>query len=269
MRIFLLLIGVLCLWVPAVSQADLYQWTDADGVLHMVNEISEVPETYRVGMTVYRAAKATTGLSPLPVAPSKTYAAQSQGAFAQKLALDLGLIKMSSEDAFGPLGGAGVQPISGWEADDPLTPEVVDDVLAAARRAADAKRLPLSADGAEAVVRQAGESFLPPPTPDSRPAWAEDEAGPEYGRQPQPIVIEQPPPQIFEVAREPAYGDIPFIYGFPGGRHRHGHHPDDNRGFPSPSLSRPFMPNPASVPGSPTHLPFGTTHLPLESSRAR
>ncbi len=210
MRIFRLLIGVLCLWLPAVSQADLYQWTDADGVIHIVDETSEVPETYRAGMKVYRAAKPSTGVLSLPVSPSRTYAAQSQGAFAQKIALDLGLIKESSEDAFGPLRGAGVQPASGWEASDPLTPEVVDDVLAAARRAAT------------------------------------------------------------------DYGDIPFIFGFPGGHHHHGNHPDDNRGSPSPPLSGPFTPNPAGVSGSPTHLPFGashlpfgTTHLPFGSSRAR
>src|SRR5262245_52513271 len=269
MRIFLLLIGVLCLWVPAVSQADLYQWTDADGVLHMVNEISEVPETYRVGMTVYRAAKATTGLSPLPVAPSKTYAAQSQGAFAQKLALDLGLIKMSSEDAFGPLGGAGVQPISGWEADDPLTPEVVDDVLAAARSAADAKRLPLSADGAEAVVRQAGESFLPPTTPNFQSTWVQGEDSPQYIQQPQTIIIEQPPPPNFEVEDEPDYGDIPFIYGFPGVRHHHGRHPHDHPGSLSPPLKGLFTPNPTHMPGSPTHLPFGGSHLPFGTTSGR
>jgi uncharacterized protein DUF4124 len=257
MRSFILLIGFLCLWLPAVSQADLYQWTDANGVIHIVDETSEVPETYRAGMTVYHAAKPTTGVSTLPLSPSRTYAAQSQGAFAQKIALDLGLIKMSSEDAFGPLRGAGVQPASGWEVDDPLTPEVVDDVLTAARRAADAKRLPLSADGAEAVVRQAGEAFLPPTTPDLQPAWAEGEDGPEEGQQPQPVIIEQPPPQIFEVEREPDYGDVPFIFGFPGGHHRHDHHPDHNPGFPS------------GMSGGPTHLPFGTSHLPFGSSRER
>ena len=278
MRIFILLISVLCLWFPAVSQADLYQWTDADGVIHIVDETSEVPDTYRAGMKVYRAAKPTTGLSTLPVSPSRPYAAQSQGAFAQKLALDLGLIKESSEDAFGPLGGAGVQPASGWEATDPLTPEVLDDVLAAARRAAEAQRLPLSADDAEAVVRPAGESFLSPTTPDPRPAWAQGEDGPEYGPQPQTIIIEQPPPQNLEVESEPDYdyGDVPFIVGFPGGHHHHGHHSDDNPGSPSPPLSGPFTPNPAGVPGSPTHmpfgtshLPFGTTHMPFGSSRAR
>ena len=271
MRSFLVLIGVLCLWLPAVSQADLYQWTDADGVMHIVDETSEVPEPYRAGMTVYRAAKPTPGVATLPVSPSRPYAAQSQGAFAQKLALDLGLIKESSEDAFGPLGGAGVQPASGWEATDPLTPEVLYDVLAAARRAADAKRLPLSADGAEAVVRQAGESFLSPTTPDPRPAWAQGEDGPEYGPQPQTIIIEQPPPQNLEVESEPDYdyGDVPFIVGFPSGHHHHDHHPDDNPGSPSPPLRGPFTPNPAGVPGRPTHLPFGTSHLPFGSSRAR
>jgi uncharacterized protein DUF4124 len=269
MRFFLLLIGVLCLWVPAISQADLYQWTDADGVMHIVDEAAEVPDAYRAGMKVYRAAKPTTGVSPLPVSPSRSYAAQSQGAFAQRIALDLGLVKESSEDALGPLGGAGIQPASGWEANDPLTLEVVDDVLAAARRAADAKRLPLSADGAEAVIRQAGEAFLPPPRPDSRPGWAEGEDGPEYGQQPQPIIIEQPPPQIFEVEGAPDYGDVPFIYGFPGGHRHHDHHPNDYAGSPSPPLSGHFTPNPADVPGSPTHLPFGASHLPLGSRQTR
>ena len=265
MRIFLLLIGVLCLWLPAVSQADLYQWTDADGVMHIVDETSEVPEPYRAGMTVYRAAKPTPGVATLPVSPSRPYAAQSQGAFAQKLALDLGLITESSEDAFGPLGGAGVQPASGWEATDPLTPEVLDDVLAAARRAAEAQRLPLSADGAEAVVRQAGESFLPPTTPDPRPVWAQGEDGPGYGQQPQTLIIEQPPPQNLEVESEPDYdyGDVPFIVGFPSRHHHHDHHPNNNLGSPSPPLSGPFTPNPAGVPGSPTHLPFGPSHLPF------
>src|SRR5262245_41855508 len=236
MCLFLLLIGVLCLWLPAASQADLYQWTDADGVTHIVGKISDVPDPYRAGMTVYHAAQPATGLSTLPVAPSRTYAAQSQGAFAQKIALDLGLIKMSSEDAFGPLRGVGVQPASGWEADDPLTSEVVDAVLTAARRAAEAKRLPLSADGAEAVVRQAGEVFLPAVTPDSQSAGTQDEEGPEYAQQPQTIIIEQPPSPNFEIEREPDYGDIPFIYGFPGGRHHRGRPPHDHPG----SLSPPF-----------------------------
>ena len=82
MRSFILLIGVLCLWLPGVSQADLYQWTDANGVIHIVDETSKVPEIYRAGLTVYHAAKPTAGVSTLPLSPGRTYAAQSQGAFA-------------------------------------------------------------------------------------------------------------------------------------------------------------------------------------------
>jgi hypothetical protein len=86
-----------------------------------------------------------------------------------------------------------------------------------------------------------------------------------------PIIIEQPPPQNFEVESESDYdyGDVPFIVGFPSGHHHHGHHPDDHPGSPSPPLRGPFTPNPAGVPGSPTHLPFGASHLPFGSSRAR
>jgi hypothetical protein len=263
MRLFIVLTGTLCLWLPEISQAEVYQWIDADGVIHMANETSEVPEMYRSGMKVYHAAKPTIGLLTLPVSPSRAYPAQSQGAFAQKIALDLGLIKESSEDALGPLYGAGIQPASGWEADAPLTPEVLDDVIAAARRAADSKRLLLSADGAAAIIRQAGESFLSSATPDLGPARALGEEGQEYVQQPQTIVIEQPLPQIFEVEREPNYGDVPFIGGFPGGHRHHGYRSNDHSGTFFPPFSGPFTPKPPGVPGSPTHLPFGASHLPF------
>jgi len=265
-------VGALCLWLPMISQADLYQWTDADRVIHIVDETSEVPEAYRADMKVYRAAKPATEVSTLPVSPSRTYAMQSQGAFAQKIAFDLGLIKKSNEDALGPLRGAGVQPAGGWQVSDPLTSEVLSDVLAASRRAAEAKRLPISADGAEAVVRQAGESFLPPPLP------VREEEPPEYILEPQTIIIEQPPTQIIEVMREPDYGYLQgaFVGGVPGSRrHRRRRFDNDRLRSPAP-LSGPFTPNPARIPGSPTHMPFGTTHMPFGtthmpfgSSRAR
>jgi len=266
------LIGALCLWFPLVSQADLFQWTDADGVIHIVDETIEVPEAYRAGMKVYRVAKPASEASALPVSPSRTYAVQSQGAFAQKIAFDLGLIKSSNEDALGPLRGAGIQPARGWLVGDPLTVEVLSDVLAASRRAAEAKRLSISADGAEAVVRQAGESFLPSPPP------VREEEPPEYILEPQTIIIEQPPTQIIEVMREPDYGYLQgaFIGGVPGsGRHRRHRSDNDHVRSPAP-LSGPFTPNPARIPGSPTHMPFGTTHMPFGtthmpfgSSRAR
>jgi hypothetical protein len=162
----------LCLWCLTTAQADLYQWTDADGVIHVVGEASEVPDAYRENLKVYRAATPAAVAAPLaaPLSPSRRYAEHSQGAFAQKLALDLGLIKNSGEDALGPLGGAGIQPAGGWKVGDPLSPEVLYDVLAAARRAADSKRLVLSPDGAEAIVRQAAASFLPAPPVAEAPA---------------------------------------------------------------------------------------------------
>src|SRR5262245_46345446 len=204
MRTFVVMCG---LWLvgAAVVHADLYQWTDADGVIHIVDESVEVPDAYRNGVKVYRAAKTTGGTPTLPLSPSRTYAAQSQGAFAQKLAQDLGLIKNSNEDAFGPLRGAGIQPTDGWKVDDPLTPEVLYDVLAAARRAANAKRLSISPDGAEAIVRQAAEPFLPPaPSSQVSPPMERYGEEPWYDEEPE-VIVEQQPPQIIEVFPDPGY----------------------------------------------------------------
>src|SRR5215475_3388909 len=161
MRTLLFFCGVLLLW-STVSHADLYQWTDTDGVLHVVDDAGEVPEAYRSKLKVYRTAKPVgSGKSTTAMlAPSRAYAANSQGAFAQKLAVDLGLITHDTEDALSPLNGAGIGPAGGWRVDDSLTPEALYEVIAAARRAAASQRLRLSADGAEAIVQQAAVSFL-------------------------------------------------------------------------------------------------------------
>ncbi len=74
---------------------------------------------------------------------------------ATKLAFDLGLIHQREEDALGALDHVGITPFSGWTSKSECTPEVVYEVLAAARRAALAGRLSVSADGAEAIVRAA------------------------------------------------------------------------------------------------------------------
>lgn len=268
MRILILVCG-LWFWCSAVVQADLYQWTDADGVIHIVDETVEVPDAYRDSLTVYRAAKSPGGTLATPLSPSRTYAAQSQGAFAQKLAQDLGLIKNSNEDAFGPLRGVGIQPADGWKVSDPLTPEVLYEVLAAARRAASAKRLSLSADGAEAVVRQAAEAFLPSPpsVPASPPPAERYSEEPGYDEEPQ-VIIEQQPPQIIEVVPEPVYEyvPVPVIVGSPGFFHHHGHRPEGGPIPPPAPLTGPFTPNPAGVPGGPTHMPFGASHMPFGAS---
>src|SRR5262249_29229348 len=153
----------LLLFAPSSTLAELYQWTDHDGVIHVVDEAGEVPPAYQDQVKVYQSIKAAPPPPSLPLSPSRAYPDYSQGKFAQKLALDLGLIKSSSEDGLGPLTGAGIQPAGGWRVSDPLTPEIVYDVLAAARRAAGSRRLTLSADGAEAVVKQVADAVLPSP----------------------------------------------------------------------------------------------------------
>src|SRR5262245_29782669 len=236
MRTLMFICG-LWLWCSAIVHADLYQWTDANGVIHIVDETVEVPDAYRNSVKVYHAAKSAAGTLATPLSPSRTYAAQSQGAFAQKLAQDLGLIRNDSEDAIGPLRGAGIQPAGGWKVSDLLTPEVVYEVLAAARRAADAKRLPLSADGAEAVVRQAAEPFFPSPPSGqaSAPPVERYDEEPGYDDEPE-VVVEQAPPQIIEVVPETIYEyiPVPFVFGRPGFVHPHGHRPGEPIPPPAP-----------------------------------
>lgn len=275
MRATLFFCGLL-LFAPASSSAKLYQWTDTNGVIHVVDETVEIPPAYRDQVKVHEATRPASSRVSLPLSPSRTYPEHSEGKFAQKLALDLGLIKDSSEDGLGPLSGAGIQPAGGWEVSDSLTSEVVYDVLASVRRAADSQRLSLSADGAEAVVKQVATAILPP-----TPVVREQEP-----QEPQ-VIIYKAPQQIIEVKREryydPVYVPVPVIgYGHHGrhrhrDRHRHGDHDSftptrptgphtTNWDKPTPrnrhSPSGPHTTNP-SPPHRPTHMPFGASHMPF------
>jgi len=104
------LIASLCLGYAATGFADLYQWTDAQGTLHLGNDASEAPADSRTELRVSPANTPKAGKEPAAalVSPRHQYAARSQGAFAQQLALDLGLIRHGNEDALGPLSGAGI-----------------------------------------------------------------------------------------------------------------------------------------------------------------
>ena len=199
-------------------QADLYQWTDEQGVTHVVDDTGSIPEAYRDKIKTHRTAKPTPSQASL-LAPSRTYPENSQGAFVQKLALDLGLIKHSGEDALGPLGTVGIQPAGGWRVYDPLTPEVRAEVATAARRAADSQRIRVSADGAEAIVRQTATAFLPPPPVTQIPDLPEQYEV-DYDQEPE-VIVEQQPPQIIEVIREPYYVPVPVIV-----ERSHGHRRD-------------------------------------------
>jgi len=263
----------LCAFVllgSVAAQADLYQWTDAQGVTHVVDDERSIPEAYRSKVKTYRTPKSPNPAASL-IAPSRTYAENSQGAFAQKLALDLGLIKSASEDALGPLSTVGIQPAGGWSVDDPLTPEAHYEIIAAARRAAESRRIPLSADGAEAVVRQAAASFLPPASlAQSPPPLLQDEEEANYDQEAD-VIIEQQPPQVIEVIREPMYMPAPvyvpapvIVGGPPSWRHRH------DRG-PGGRLQTPRRAGPQLSPGfstpAPTHMPFGTSQMPFGASQ--
>lgn len=260
-----LFLGSLFFFGVTLVHADLYQWTDEQGVIHVVDDASAIPEAYHTRIKTYHSAKpAKTSTSLL--APSRTYPEKSQGAFAQKLALDLGLINNPGEDALGPLGTAGIRPASGWKVHDPLSPETHDEVIAAARRSAALQRVRLSADGAEGVVRQAGNQFLPPPPVAAIPTQPEEE---EYYEEPE-IIVEQQPPQIIEVIREPVYIPQPVIVGVPswqgspGGPPHNPHHPP--RQHSKQKESRFSTPAPTHMPFGTSHMPFGASHMPFGSA---
>jgi hypothetical protein len=217
---------------------------------------------------VYHSAKPGAPVGSLALSPSRTYPERSQGAFAQKLALDLGLIKNSNEDALGPLTGVGIQPSGGWQVSELLVPEIVDEVVTAARRAADSRRLPLSADGVEAVVQQAAAAILPPPPV--------EEARQEPVAQGEPqVIIQQLPPQVIiesESVRD-FYDPYIFVPAPVVIDPHHPHHPHHDRrpdgrhdGKPSRFKSAPPSRQLPVAPHSPTHMPFGASHMPFGAS---
>jgi hypothetical protein len=262
---------VLCFLDSATTWADLYQWKDAAGVTHVVDDPGTIPKEYRDRVKQFHTSKPTNSTIAL-VAPSRTYPEKSQGAFAQKLALDLGLLKNANEDALGPLGAAGIQPAGGWRVRDPLTSEDHAEIIAAARRAAESQRLRLSADGAEGVVRQAASDFLPPP-PIAQPTADLSEEG-AYDQEPE-VIVEQQPAQVIEVIQEPTYVPVPVIVGEPiwGGHPGRGpHHPlPPNQPPPqSPSQQRTVRSAspPTHMPFGASHMPFGASHMPFGSNRS-
>jgi hypothetical protein len=262
----LVLMASLSLECATTTSAQLYQWTDPQGTLHLGNDAGEVAEASRQGLAVYPVGAAQAGRksAAAPLSPSRLYTAQSQGAFAQRLAQDLGLITQGNEDALGPLSSVGIAPTGYWRVTEPLTTEAVEELVAATRRAAAAARLVLSADGAEAVVRHAAGAFLPAPVPLGSPSAAERGGDvqavvvvePEVNmEEPPPVIIEQAPAQIIEVIQAPAYVPVPTA-GWSGRR---------------PKRRRPAPPEalPENSHLGPTHMPFGASHMPFGASHSK
>ena len=265
LRLFVLMASLSLACVPP-SSAQLYRWTDPQGTLHLGNDAGEVAEASRRGLAVspVGAARAGGKSAAAPLSPSRVYTAQSQGAFAQRLAQDLGLIQQSDEDALGPLSGMGIAPTGYWHVTEPLTAETVEEIVAATCRAAATERLALSADGAEAVVRQVAVAFLPAPVPLASPPAAErgDNVQPVVVvepkviiEEPPSVIVEQAPAQVIEVIQPPVYVPVPAA-GWSGG------HP--KRRLPASPEPLPQHSHPR-----PSHMPFGTSHMPFGTSHSK
>jgi len=143
--------------------------------------------------------------------PQSTLRSESQSAadtaltrVPTKLALDLGLMHEPAEDAWRALERVGISPQGGWSRTGALTPEMFYEVLAAARRAATAGRLSVSADGAEAIVRAVMTPFL---------------ASLEEGVTEQlPFVATENPPAVTSEAPALLYEQAPVLpYQWPSG----------------------------------------------------
>jgi len=70
MNAFLFLCGLFFTLITSAS-ADVYQWTDERGVIHVVDEAGQVPPAYRDKVQVFKSMKAPTPPEPLPQAPRR------------------------------------------------------------------------------------------------------------------------------------------------------------------------------------------------------
>jgi hypothetical protein len=72
MRFLPFIISVFLLTAPA-ALADIYHWTDDEGVLHITSDLNKVPERYRGKVTVIESEPEEEGplVEPTPPAPEK------------------------------------------------------------------------------------------------------------------------------------------------------------------------------------------------------
>src|SRR5262245_17024098 len=99
----LVLLSGFGLWGATRAQADLYQWVDAAGVIQVTDERGAVPAPHGQQVKVYRAEPSLPPGEQAVMVAGQVTGEHGLGAFATKLALDLGLIKQKNEDALGAL----------------------------------------------------------------------------------------------------------------------------------------------------------------------
>ncbi|HEX9080313.1 MAG TPA: hypothetical protein VF795_12040 [Desulfuromonadaceae bacterium] len=144
-----------------------------------------------------------------------------EGDFAVKLENNLSMGTVQNEaDAENRLAAVGIMPKNGWIADYPVTPDILDEVSIGVRNAADAGRIPLTADVAlqrlNDVMAQAGLSMRTPSEGDANvPQLAATEDYPSagdisdyyYDAGPPVITYYAPPPEYYYL-----YGWVPFPF---------------------------------------------------------
>ena len=69
----------LALLLPAGSAADLYRWTDSDGVLHITDDLGKVPQERRYGVKTFKSTPAEEA-PVLKTAPPSYIAPERKGA---------------------------------------------------------------------------------------------------------------------------------------------------------------------------------------------
>jgi hypothetical protein len=181
-------------------------------------------------------------VSQVPVSPPPIEAQfVRQGDFAAALAYTLSVTDGRNQaEAEDRLASLGIAPRNVWISDDPVTPDVIADLEAATRNAADTNRLPLSRNEALGrfirVVEESGIAISP-----GAEAAGYVSSGPViYPDQPYitDYYVSEGPPVITYYEPPPAYYDLyswipcPFWYGgvtFSGyyiltDHHRRGHH---------------------------------------------
>ena len=175
-----------------------------------------------------------------------------EGDFAVKLEVALSMGTPQNEvEAENQLAAAGIMPKNGWIADYPVTPDIVAELYATVRAAADANKIPLAADsalqrlsdtmsqvGLSAMAPAAGDDTTTPQLPGT-PGYpsATDISDYYYDAGPPVVTYYAPPTEYYYL-----YGWVPFPFWcdgfwFPGyfilhDFHRHVHH-GDRDGFVS------------------------------------
>jgi hypothetical protein len=222
------------------ASAAIYKWVDDKGVVNFSDDYSNVAPAYRGRVEEIKiptptrsqdSAKSTVSsqadrTQPPPIAQPLI----AEGDFAMKLAEALRIGSPENEaDAESMLSSRGIEPLNGWIADYPMTPDIVGELQDALGQAADSGKLAMKKDDAIGKFRDLASQHSLMVSPDQR-QYTEAETLPDYGSYSNPTVInnyyyEQGPPVVTYYPPPPDYSYLyawvpyPFLcsgFFFPG-----------------------------------------------------